>query len=84
MSGTSAHTAGSSGKPAKKGSPNRLSRLSRFIREVIAELRKVIWPTRNELVTYTWIVVVFVVIMASIVALLDFAFTRGVIAVFGQ
>jgi preprotein translocase subunit SecE len=76
------------GKGAKKRSPNRsrgnvFSRLALFVRQVVAELRKVIWPTRKELVAYTTVVVVFVVIMASIVAGLDFIFTRAVLFVFG-
>ena len=33
-------------------------RIARFVREVIAELRKVIWPTRKELLTYTAVVIV--------------------------
>ena len=37
-------------RPAKVSLPNRLIR---FLREVVAELRKVIWPSRNQLVTYT-------------------------------
>jgi preprotein translocase subunit SecE len=76
----------SSGKrPEKKSKrPSLFSRISLFIREVIAELRKVIWPTRKELITYTWVVIVFVLIMAGIVALYDFLFTQGVLAVFGS
>jgi len=54
-----------------------------FLREAIAELRKVIWPTRSELITYTGVVIVFVVVMAGIVALMDFVFGRGVLALFG-
>ena len=60
-----------------------LARLGRFYREVVAELRKVIWPTRRELVTYTTVVVVFVSIVVAIVAGLDLLFAKGVIAVFG-
>ena len=59
-------------------------RLADFVREVVAELRKVIWPTRNELVTYTTVVVVFVVMMLTIVGLLDFGFAKGVLWVFGS
>jgi preprotein translocase subunit SecE len=54
-----------------------------FVREVVAELRKVIWPTRTELVTYTSVVVVFVVMMLAIVGLLDLGFAKGVLLVFG-
>ena len=58
-------------------------RIALFIRQVVAELRKVIWPTRKELVTYTIVVIVFVAIMATIVAAMDYVFTRGVLAIFG-
>jgi preprotein translocase subunit SecE len=72
------------GKPAerpRRGGPVR--RLGRFIREVIAELSKVIWPTRKELVTYTAVVIVFVSIMVALVAGLDILFAKGVLVIFG-
>ncbi|RIV38725.1 preprotein translocase subunit SecE [Micromonospora radicis] len=59
-------------------------RIARFIREVVAELRKVIWPTRKELLTYTGVVIAFVTVMLAIVAVLDFAFAKGVLWVFGN
>ena len=58
-------------------------RLALFLRQVVAELRKVIWPTRKELVTYTIVVIVFVAVMAAIVAVYDYVFTRGVLFIFG-
>lgn len=54
-----------------------------FIREIVAELRKVIWPSRQELITYTTVVVVFVVILIAIVAGLDFGFARLTLWMFG-
>ena len=60
------------------------ARFSLFIREVIAELRKVIWPTRKELITYTGVVLVFVLIMASIIGVYDFVFGELVLRVFGN
>jgi len=47
-----------------------------FIRQIVAELRKVIWPTRNELVTYTAAALVFIVIMSTLVLTLDWGFTK--------
>ncbi len=58
-------------------------RLFRFFREVVAELRKVIWPTRKELVTYAAVVIVFVTIMLTVVASLDYGFAKAVLFVFG-
>lgn len=60
-----------------------LARLMRFIREVWAELRKVIWPKRKQMVTYTTVVLVFVAFMVALVYLLDFAFRKGVFWLFG-
>jgi len=54
-----------------------------FIRQVVAELRKVIWPTRNELVTYTAAALVFVVVMSVIVLSVDYGFTKLMFWVFG-
>lgn len=72
---------GSSGKPA--GKPSTWARFTLFMRQIIAELRKVIWPTRKELITYTWVVIVFVAIFTGIVAVYDFVFTKLVLQLFG-
>lgn len=53
-----------------------------FLRQVIAELRKVVWPTRQQLITYFWVVLVFVTVMMTIVSLLDLGFGRLMFAVF--
>ena len=45
-----------------------------FLREVRAELRKVAWPTREEVRNYSIIVLVTVVVMTALVALLDYLF----------
>ncbi len=65
----------------ERGGP--LSRIGRFYREVVAELRKVIWPGRRELITYTTVVIVFVAFIVALVAGLDLLFAQGVLAVFG-
>lgn len=62
---------------------NLFARINRFFREVVSELRKVIWPTRKELVTYTAVVLVFVSFLVALIAGLDIVFAKGVLAVFG-
>ena len=62
----------------------RIRNIGTFYKQVVSELRKVIWPTRKELVTYTTVVVVFVLIITSIVAVFDLAFGKAVLAVFGE
>ncbi|MCU1691197.1 MAG: preprotein translocase, SecE subunit [Frankiales bacterium] len=71
-------------RPARRGPVTRVRGIGTFYRQVVAELRKVIWPTRNELVTYTTVVVVFVVVMVAIVSVFDFAFSQAVLKVFGD
>ena len=48
------------------------------------ELRKVIWPTRKELLTYTVVVIVFVAIVVSLVAGLDYVFAKAIIYTLGN
>ena len=59
------------------------ARMSLFIKQVMAELRKVVTPTRKELLSYTGVVLVFVVIMMAIVSAFDFVFALAVTYVFG-
>ncbi|MET7451119.1 preprotein translocase subunit SecE [Streptomyces sp. NPDC005574] len=68
------------GKRAKKGP---LKRLALFYRQVVAELRKVVWPTRNQLTTYTTVVIVFVVIMIGLVTVIDYGLNHAAKYVFG-
>ncbi|GAA3335420.1 preprotein translocase subunit SecE [Amorphoplanes nipponensis] len=60
------------------------NRIGGFFREVVSELRKVIWPTRKELLTYTGVVIAFVTVMTTIVALLDYGFGKAILATFGN
>jgi preprotein translocase subunit SecE len=54
-----------------------------FLRQVIAELRKVVRPTRSELITYTSVVLVFVMAVMVYVSILDFGFGKLVLWAFG-
>jgi len=67
----------------KESKGSLFSRLLRFLREVVAELRKVIWPTRKQMITYTAVVLVFLAFMITLVSLLDLAFGKGVFWLFG-
>jgi preprotein translocase subunit SecE len=71
----------SGGRGPKK--PAYPARVALYNRQVVSELRKVIWPTRNELVTYTIVSITFVTGMVAFVGLLDYLFTKLVFAMFG-
>ncbi|GHJ34914.1 preprotein translocase subunit SecE [Streptomyces sp. TS71-3] len=70
-------------KGGKRGKRGPLGRLGLFYRQVIAELRKVVWPTRHQLTTYTTVVIVFVVIMIAIVTVIDYGLDHVAKYVFG-
>jgi preprotein translocase subunit SecE len=73
-------------RPVKARGPAKPERTSPvvFVREVRAELRKVIWPTRKELITYTTVAVIFILVMVGIVTGVDTALTKAVFAIFGS
>lgn len=71
------------GKAKREKRPGLLSRIGLFYRQIIAELRKVVWPTRNELTSYTSVVIVFVIVIMALVYGLDTGFVRLATAVFG-
>jgi len=60
------------------------ARIALFIRQVINELKKVVTPTRKEMVSYTLVVLAFVIIMMALVTGFDFGFGWLVAAVFGD
>ena len=76
-----------SGRADKARGGNPVSRLfgaiSLFVRQILDELRKVVRPTRSELINYTIVVIVFVVVMMALVSSVDFGFTKLVLWVFG-
>ena len=71
-------------KQARAARRNPFSRIALFIQQVFTELRKVVTPTRKELLSYTGVVLVFVIVMMGIVFGLDQLFGWLVIAVFGS
>jgi preprotein translocase subunit SecE len=70
-------------RKARETKRGPLARLSLFISQVIAELKKVVTPTRKELLSYTGVVLIFVVIMMALVYGLDRVFALVVTYVFG-
>lgn len=66
-----------------EGKLNPFARIALFIRQIISELRKVVRPSRQELLSYTFTVIVFVLVVMAYVGVLDLGFTRLIMFVFG-
>ncbi len=54
-----------------------------YLQQVVAELRKVIWPNRKQMVNYTSVVLVFLVFMVTLIGLVDLGLARVVLLIFG-
>ena len=54
-----------------------------YLQQVVAELRKVIWPNRKQMVSYTTVVLVFLAFMVTLIGLVDLGLAKLVMAVFG-
>lgn len=55
-----------------------MSKIVQFFKECVAELRKVVWPTRDDVVSSVKVVVVSTIIVALLLGLLDAALVAGV------
>ncbi|CAB4548762.1 MAG: preprotein translocase subunit SecE [Actinobacteria bacterium] len=62
---------------------NIFQRAGRFYRQVVAELRKVVWPSRKQLTTYTAVVLVFVSFIIAVVSVFDLVLAKVTFWVFG-
>ncbi|MBZ4487925.1 preprotein translocase subunit SecE [Microbacterium sp. cx-55] len=71
------------GGGAREKKPNVFARFVIFIRQVFAELRKVVTPTRKELLKFTGVVLGFVIVMMAVVYGLDVLFVWLTTVVFG-
>ena len=61
----------------KDKKPNIFVRFGRFCKDVVAELKRVSWPSKKELVSYTLAVLAFVAVASLIIGVLDMVFGEG-------
>jgi preprotein translocase subunit SecE len=59
-----------------------MGKVVQFFKESYAELRKVVWPGRDDVVSSVGVVILSTVIVAAILGLIDFLLLLGVRAVF--
>jgi len=77
------------GTPARREAPRPAARppkervgAAEYVRQVRAELRKVAWPTRGEVVNYSIVVLVALLVLTALIFVLDLAFGKIVIFLF--
>ncbi len=52
-------------------------KIVQFFKESVAELKKVVWPTREDVVSSVKVVLISTVIVALLLGALDMLFTAG-------
>ena len=77
------HVSGGNAVRSRDDRRNERTSPALFVRQVVAELRKVVRPTRPELITYTSVVLVFVLGVMTFVSVLDYFFGKLVLWAFG-
>ena len=61
----------------KEKRPNIILRFLHFCKDVIAELKRVTWPSKKDLLTYTGAVIVFIILSSALIGVLDMVFGEG-------
>ena len=59
-----------------------MSKLVQFIRESYAELRKVIWPGKDDVISSVKVVIISTILIAAVLGLVDVILLLGVQAIF--
>ena len=67
---------------AQQRTPQQRLTAGQYTREVRAELRKVAWPTRPEVINYSLVVLFTIAVLTAIIFGLDYVFAKGVLFLF--
>jgi preprotein translocase subunit SecE len=59
-----------------------MRKIVQFIRESYAELRKVIWPSKEDVVSSVKVVIISTILFAAVLGLVDVLLLLGVQAIF--
>ena len=74
-------------RPQQRPAPKPVSQRTspgQFLREVRAELRKVAWPTRAEVLNYSTVVLVTLILLMGLILVLDYGFAKAILVIFKQ
>ena len=61
----------------KTAKPGFFTRLGKYLRDTRSEVKKIVWPTKSQVINNTIVVIVMIVLISAFIALVDAAFTYG-------
>jgi len=67
-----------------EGKPVMFRRIKKFLKEVIEELKKVSWSTKEELMGAVWYVILITSLLAIFIGIIDFLFSKFLILIVGR
>lgn len=68
--------------PSKTRPANPIMFFYNYLKQVVAEIRKVIWPSRKQMIAYTSVVLAFLACMVTLVGLADMGLAKLMLLVF--
>jgi preprotein translocase subunit SecE len=68
-----------SAKPAKAEKPSLFKRLSNYLRDVRTELRRTVWPSRDEVIRSSFVVVVTLAFFIVFLVIVDFLVSNAIL-----
>lgn len=69
---------------AKEEKKGFFTRVSRFFKDMVGELKKVTWPSKKQVFNNTGIVIAFMALTAVVISLFDLGFTKVLEIIFGS
>jgi preprotein translocase subunit SecE len=66
----------------QRATPSQRTKPMQFVREVRVELKKVAWPTRGEVINYSTVVLVTLILLIGLILALDYTFSKSVLFLF--
>jgi preprotein translocase subunit SecE len=64
-------------KKSKPAKPNIFARFGKYLRETKSEVKKIVWPTKSQIINNSIVVIVMIVLVGAFIALVDAIFTYG-------
>ena len=71
------NTAPAMPKKSKSGKPNIFARFGKYLRETKSEVKKIVWPTKSQIINNSIVVIVMIIAVGAFIALVDAIFTYG-------
>lgn len=64
-------------KKNKSDKPGLFARFGKFLKETKSEVKKIVWPTKSQIINNSLVVIVMIAAVGAFIAIVDLIFTYG-------